>query len=148
MTKYWSGYNNVGICATAIMSILAESDPLPISKALLIMPIVMHEATVRYLGNRNVTFREAASLVAYKPELFANFDLRFAESLAVSVNSIQWLVAAGYVKFDGTLALLQPLKIDANFGKRAQRITKASGHIATILTAPAEELYLNFRVRL
>ncbi|WP_268907356.1 three component ABC system middle component [Burkholderia cepacia] len=148
MTRRWSGYNNAGICATAILAVLAHSERLSVSKALLIMPLVMHDVTVRYLGNGNVAFREVASLVAHRPDLFANFNSRFEESVAVSVNAIQWIVAAGYASFDGALILLRSLEIDASFGKRGQRIAKASGHIAAILAAPVDELYLNFRVQL
>lgn len=148
MTRRWSGYNNAGICATAVLAVLAHAERLSVSKALLIMPLVMHDVTVRYLGNGNVAFREVASLVAHRPDLFANFNSRFEESIAVSVNAIQWIVAAGYASFDGTLVLLQPPEIDASFGKRGQRIAKASRHIAAILAAPVDELYLNFRVQL
>lgn len=148
MTRRWSGYNNAGICATAMLAVLAHAEQLTVAKALLVMPLVMHDATVQYLGNGRVAFREVASLVAHRPDLFANFNSRFEESVAVSVNAIQWIVAAGYTSFDGTLALLQPLKFDASFGKRVQRIVKASGHIAAVLAAPVDELYLNFRVQL
>ncbi|MCK4139811.1 hypothetical protein JNO62_16580 [Ralstonia pseudosolanacearum] len=130
------------------MAVLAHARRLPVAKALLIMPLVMHDATVRYMGNAGVAIREVASLVAHRPDLFANFNSRFEESVAVSVNAIQWIVAAGYASFDGTLVLLQPLKIDADFGKRVQRIEKASKHIAAVLAAPVDELYLNFRVQL
>lgn len=131
-----------------MLAVLAHAGRLPVAKALLIMPLVMHDATVRYMGSASVAFREVASLVAHRPDLFANFNSRFEESVAVSVNAIQWIVAAGYASFDGTLVLLQPLKIDADFGRRAQRIEKASGHIAAMLAAPVDELYLNFRVQL
>lgn len=148
MTRRWSGYNNAGICVTAMLAVLARAERLSVAKALLVMPLVMHDATVRYLGNGSVAFREVASLVAHRPDLFSNFNSRFEESVAISVNAIQWIVAAGYASFDGTLVLLQPLKIDASFGKRVQRIAKASGHIAAVLAAPVDELYLNFRVQL
>jgi hypothetical protein len=148
MTRLWSGFNNVGICATALLAVLAHAKQLNISKALLVMPLVMHNATVSYLGNGRVAKREATALVAHRPDLFANFNSRFAESLVVTVNAIQLIVAAGYVKFDGKLVLLRPLEIDGSFGKRAQRIAKAANHIAAILASPVDELYLNFRILL
>ncbi|MEZ2622813.1 three component ABC system middle component [Paenalcaligenes hominis] len=141
-------YNNPGICATAILAVLAHAKQLSVAKALLIMPLVMHDETVRYMGNGRVVFREVASLVAHRPDLFANFNSRFRESIVITVNAIQWIVAAGYVNFDGTLTLLNPLKIDSSFGKRVQAITKASEHIAAVLAGPVDELYVNFRVQL
>ncbi|WP_129112244.1 three component ABC system middle component [Burkholderia pseudomallei] len=148
MTERWVGYNNVGVCATALMAVLAHSEQLSIAKALLVMPLVMHDSTVSYLGNGRVVEREAAALVAHRPDLFANFNSRFNEGLSVTVNAIQLIVAAGYAKFDGKLVLLQPLSIDSSFGKRAQRIAKAASHIAAVLASPVDELYLNFRVQL
>ncbi|NML32887.1 three component ABC system middle component [Paraburkholderia antibiotica] len=130
------------------MAVLAHAKKMSVARALLVMPLVMHEATVRYMGRGNVAIREAAALVANKPDLFANFNLRFQEGLAVTVNAIQLIVEAGYVKFDGGLILLQPLNIDKSFGHRAQRIAKASSHIAAVLESPVDELYLNFRVQL
>ncbi|WP_322059368.1 three component ABC system middle component [Paraburkholderia sp. J63] len=130
------------------MAVLAHAEQLSVAQALLVMPLVMHEATVRYMGNGNVAKREAAALVAHRPDLFANFNSRFQEGLAVTVNAIQLIVAAGYVKFDGKLVLVQPLNIDKSFGQRALRIAKAASHIAAVLASPVDELYLNFRVQL
>lgn len=148
MTRRWSGYNNVGICATALLAVLSHAGQLNVAKALLVMPLVMHDATVSYMGNGRVVKRKAAALVAHRPDLFGNFNSRFEEGLAVTMNAIQLIVAAGYAKFDGTLTLLKPFDIDASFGKRALRISKAANHIAAVLASPVDELYLNFRVQL
>lgn len=148
MTKRWSGYNNAGICATALLGVLSHVEHLSVAKALLVMPLVMHDATVRYLGDARIARREAAALVAQRPDLFANFPTRFDDSLVVTLNAIQFLVAYGYARFDDGLVLLKPLEVDASFGKRAQKIVKACGHIAAVLASPVDELYLNFRVQL
>ena len=148
MSSRWSGYNNVGICSIALMSVLEHSKSVTLAKALLVMPLVMHDATVRYLGDSRVARREAAALVAQRPDLFANFATRYDDSLAITINAIQLLVEVGFVSFDDRLTLLKSLKVDSAFGKRAQKITKAAGHIASLLTGPVEELYLNFRVKL
>ncbi|MBU4324728.1 MAG: hypothetical protein KKG49_15990, partial [Gammaproteobacteria bacterium] len=137
-----------GICATALMAVLSHSKQLNTANALLVMPLVMHNATVIYLANGKVAKRDAAALVAHRPDLFANFNSRFEEGLAITVNAIQLIVAAGYAKFDGKLVLLKPLHIDASFGKRAERIAKAANHISVLLASPVDELYLNFRIRL
>ena len=138
----------MGVCATALLAVLSHAERLSVAKALLVMPLVMHDETVTYMCNGKIAKRGAAALVAYRPDLFANFNSRFTEGLAVSVNAIQLIVAAGYAQFDGHLVLLKPLEIDASFGKRAQRIAKAANHIAAVLTSPVDELYLNFRVLL
>ncbi|MCX2919785.1 DUF6521 family protein [Stenotrophomonas rhizophila] len=143
-----SAYNNPAICAASILSVLSHSKELTLAKAILIMPLVMHDSTVRYLGRSNVAFREVSGLVAVRPDLFANFNERYFSSLVTSVNAIQWLVAAGYVEFDGVVKLVASLKTGPELGDRAARIAKASGHISALLNSSAEELYLNFRVKL
>jgi hypothetical protein len=148
MSSRWSGYNNAGICSIALLSVLEHSKSVTLPKALLVMPLVMHDVTVRYLGNSRVVQREAAALVAQRPDLFANFATRFDDSLAVTINAIQLLVEAGFIEFDDRLTLLKSLEIDGTFGVRAQKIVKAAGHIASLLTSPVDELYLNFRVKL
>ncbi|BCQ22395.1 hypothetical protein NK8_05040 [Caballeronia sp. NK8] len=148
MIERWSGYNNVGICATALLAVMAHAPRLSLPKAMLVMPLVMHDATVKHLGNGSVARRAAATLAASRPDLFINFDSRFTESLVTSVNAIQLVIEAQYVRFDGELVLVNPVEIDPSFGRRAQRITKAAEHIAALLKSPADELYLNFRVKL
>lgn len=148
MTVKWTGYNNVGVAGTALMSVLSYTSTLTLPKAMLIMPLVMHDATVAHLGNGKVRHRDAAALVANRPELFANFSTRYEDSLGVSLNAIQLLVELGYVSFDGEIRIVKPLKVSNTFGKRAQKITRASSGIAKLLMSPVDELYLNFRVQL
>jgi hypothetical protein len=69
MINRWSGYNNIGICGTGLMAVLAHTERLSLAKALLVMPLVMHEATMPYMSNGNVTVRDAAGLVAHRPDL-------------------------------------------------------------------------------
>lgn len=99
------------------MAVLAYTERLSLAKTVLVMPLVMHDATVRYMSNGNVTVRDAAGLVAHRPDLFANFNSRFEESLVVTVNAIQLIVTAGYAGLDGSLTLSKPLTIDSSFGK-------------------------------
>lgn len=148
MTKIWNGYNNVGLCATALSSVLEHTGKLPLSKAMLVMPLVMHDATVAFLGNGNIRRREAAALASVRPELIANFNSRFEDSLVLSLNAIQLLVHLGYAKLSVDLIPAKPMKIDELFGKRVQRILKATPNIAALLAGSVDELYLNFRIQL
>ena len=139
MKNKWSGYNNVGVCATALMSVLGHMKQLTLPKTLLVMPLVMHDATVGFLSNGNIRKREAAALVATRPvPVFVNFPTRFDDSLAVTLNAVQLLVTTGFARFEDGLALLQPLEVDSTFGKRAQRIAKASENIAALLASPVD----------
>lgn len=142
----WNGYNNIGICAVALMSILSRAKRLSLPKALLVMPLVMHEGTVKFLGNSNVRQRQIAALVAARADLFANFRQRYESSLVVTLNTIQLLVESGHIHFGKDIRELHSLDLNKSFGSRALKIEKASANLAALLESSEEELYLNMRV--
>ena len=143
-----SNYNNFAICATGLMAILEETKNLSVTKALLIMPIIMHDSTVRYLGKQNVRAREVSALTSTRPDLFLNFNSRFLTSLPLTLNAIQLLTEAKYIVFDGKLILTKTLTFSPSIGDRATRIKKAAKNIAALLASPEDELYLNLRIEL
>lgn len=148
MKQSWNGFNNVGLCATAIACVVEHTGTLPLSKAILVMPLVMHDATLSFLSKGNIRKREAAALTSVKPDLFANFNSRFESSLVLSLNAIQLLVQLGYSHMQNELFPGEAINVGPDFGKRAERIVKATPNIAAVLASPVEELYLNFRIQL
>ena len=148
MSAEWTGFNNVGICATAIGTTLNYSETLSLAKVMIIVPLVMHETTLRFLANGRVRERQVAAFTSARPDLVANFSKRYSDSLVASMNAIQLLISLGYAEYDGELALLKPFEVMSDFGKRASLIEKASKNISALLTSSDEELYLNFRVKL
>lgn len=148
MENKGADYNNVGICASGLMCVLEHSHKLSVAKALLVMPLIMHDATVSHMSDRRIRAREAAALVTTKPELFVNFAARFNNSLSTSLNAIQLLIHIELISFEDELTLSKPLNIEKTFGKRALKIAKSSENIAALLASPAEELYLNLRIPL
>lgn len=148
MSATWTGHNNVGIGATALMSVLRYSKRLTLPRALLVMPLVMHEATLALLSRADTRKREAAALTSLRPDLFANFPSRFNDSLVVTVNAIQLLVDLRFVRLQSDLELVRSLSVNGEFGSRATRIDKAGENVAALLASPEDELYLNFRVQL
>ncbi|WP_440965407.1 three component ABC system middle component [Massilia sp. GER05] len=142
----WNGYNNVGICAVALMAVLAHIKQLSLPKALLVMPLVMHDGTVKFMGNSLVRHRQIAALVAARADLFANFRQRYESSLVVTINAIQMLVASEHIHFDNAIRVNRSLEVNKNFGSRALKIEKASANLAALLESSEEELYLNMRV--
>jgi len=148
VTLGWSGFNNVGLCATAIAAILNVENSLTLPKALLIMPLVMHESTLRFLAKGNVRERQVAAFASMNPEFVANFDKRFQDSLVVSVNAIQLLISLGYAKLEQRLRLIKPFLIDQEFGKQALLIERSAKNMSALLSSTDDELYLNLRVTL
>lgn len=148
LARNWSGFNNIGICAVAILSVLQKVTYLSLPKTMLIMPLAMHESTLRFLAKGNVRERKVAAFVSMNPEFVANFDKRYRESLGTTLNAIQLLIELGHVRFDGQLLLVKELLVDDTFGKQAQLMVRAAKNIAALLSSDDDELYLNFRVKL
>lgn len=141
-------YNNTGICAVALMGLFGVSKTLPVSKALLVMPLIMHEGTVKHLSDGRTARREITALISARPDLFSNFPARFSDSLATSLNAIQLLTQANFIELGKVLRVLRELHVDSSFGKRAAKVHLASKNISAILDSPADELYLNLRIPL
>lgn len=148
VARGWSGFNNVGLCATAMGAVLNLEKFLSLPKALLIMPLVMHDSTLRFLAKGNVRERQVAAFASMNPEFVANFDMRFQDSLVVSLNAIQFLISLGYVKLEDGLRLVKPFLIDQEFGKQALLIERSTKNMSALLSSTDDELYLNLRVTL
>lgn len=145
-------YNNAGIASIGILSVLNHTKTLSLTKALLIMPIVMHNETTRYLANERTRSRTVATLVTIRPDFVSNFDRRYHSSLLHSINALQLLHAIGQIELDfgPYLQIKQSgqFELKKEHGKRAALIDKASPEIANLLKSSDEELYLNLRIEL
>lgn len=147
-SRNWDGFNNIGVCITAIGCVLNHVKTLSLPKVLLIMPFVMHESTLRFLAKANVRERRMAAFVSTNPELAANFDERYQQSIVLTLNAIQFLIASGYARYNGDLEAARDFIVDESFGKRAALIERASKNIVALLDGNSSELYLNLRVKL
>ncbi|MGP9797590.1 three component ABC system middle component [Halomonas sp. 86] len=145
---FWDGYNNVGIGVVAIASVLNYSGSLTVPKALLVIPMIIHQPTLAHMAHKKVQSRGSAALATSWPKLFVNFNERFESCLPLSVNSIQLLVHLNYANLGQTIVRRDCLEIDKEFGQRAQKIEQAAQKISELLHESEEELYLNFRVHL
>jgi len=129
----WNGYNNAGIAAVAIGCVLNHTQTLTLAKSLLIMPIVMHSETTKFLASERTRSREIASLVASRPDFVLNFNRRYHSSLVHTLNAIQLLHNLGNVEFDTSLRLNREFECTKELGDRAALINKASLEIAKLL---------------
>lgn len=146
--RSWNGYNNVGLCATALDSVLELTGRLSLAKAMLVMPIVMHDATINFLSRSTVRNREAAALTSTRPEFFSNFSSRYDDSLVLTLNAVQILIYLGHAQLDVDLLHVKPIGVSEQFGERVKKIVRATPKIVALLQSPVEELYLNFRIKL
>ena len=146
-------YNNIGIQALAILLVVQHTQILPISKALLVSPIVTHNEMLRYLSNGNVKIQGMEKLIIEKTSFFTNFNKRFYDQLCSSLNAIQLLHEVDAIKLNEDVLMIkdvswQIFKSGKEAGNRAFRIQKAVPNIVKILESSTENLYLNLRVEL
>lgn len=145
---FWNGFNNIGIGSIALASVLNNCQTLTVSKALLVLPMIIHSPTLSYMASKSTRMRSSAALTSSHPHLFSNFNERFESTLPLTLNSIQFLVHLKIAEFTDTLKIKKEIKFENDFGKRAEKIFKASCKISSLLSENDDELYLNLRVKL
>lgn len=147
--KFSSYYNNLGINAFAISSVLNEAGFLTLPKIALILPIVAHREMVKKLGHGKFRFVSFEQYLIDHIDYFYNFNDRYLASLIPTVNALQFLCEIGAVHLKGDGAIIATaLPFDASMGKRAERVTRASANIAALISVSAEVFYLNARIEL
>lgn len=148
MTSGWH-YNNFGVEALGIAFVLGHSVELPVSKTLLIAPIISHNGMLSHLANGNTNLQSFERYIIENISKFSNFNQRYYDSLIGSVNAVQLLSELHIVDVDGEIIKLQAnISYSAEMGTRAKKILKASQNISKILQTPSEILYLNLRIEL
>ena len=142
-------YNNIGITSIAINSILSLSKELSISKVLLIMPLFTSKDLTSHLSRKTTEIKSIEKLISEKTPLFSNFNKRYYDSLANSINAIQLLIETNQISLiDGNLIKGQSFQYAKSMGKRAGEINTASQNVSKLLNESTEKLYLNLRIEL
>jgi hypothetical protein len=142
-------YNNFGITAIAINSVLTFSGELPISKVLLIMPLFTNKELTSHLSRATTQIKSIEKLISEKTPLFSNFNKRYYDSLVNSLNAIQLLIETNKIlMIDGKLKNNLPFQYNTSMGKRAEKIFTASQNVSKLLQEKNENLYLNLRIEL
>lgn len=142
-------YNNFGIGSFGVAFTLRHMSPLPLSKTLLIMPIISHKDLLQHLARKTTKIQSLEQLLVSHQRCFSNFNARFYDSLPTSINAIQFLAEMSIVDLaEGEIVSIQELDYVPEMGKRAQKIFDASQCIAEILNSDTAHLYTNLRIQL
>ncbi|MDX8437784.1 MULTISPECIES: three component ABC system middle component [Mesorhizobium] len=145
--KFSSYYNNLGINAFAISSVLKEARFLTLPKISLILPVVAHRQMLKTLAHGSFRFISFENYLIDNVEFFYNFNERYLASLGPTINSLQFLHEIGVVQLkDDGAVIASDLPFDASMGKRAERVRRASANIAALVSGNAEVFYLNARI--
>ncbi|MBY5665584.1 three component ABC system middle component [Rhizobium leguminosarum] len=147
--KFSSYYNNLGVNAFSISSVLKEARFLTLPNTALILPVVSHREMVKKLADRRFRFVSFEQYLIDNIEHFYNFNERYLASLTPTVNALQFLCEIGVVKLkDDGAVIASALPFDTSMGKRAERVQRASANIAALVSGNAEVFYLNARIEL
>ena len=142
-------YNNIGVGAIAIGSVLSISTELSVAKTTLIMPLITHTESLYYLARATTQVKSIEKLIAERTSYFSNYNARYYDSLCLSFSSIQYLTEMGYAQLKGDVLLkIKPLRYDKKMGTRAHKIFQAANNVSAILSENDKNLYLNLRVQL
>lgn len=142
-------YNNIGIGAIAICSVLAHKNKLSVASMTLILPLVTHKECLSYLTKSSTNIKSIEKLITEKTTFFSNFNARYYDSLCLSFSSVQYLTEMGYVQLkDDYLVKSKSLEYDKKMGDRAKKIFLASNNICEILSENESKLFLNLRIEL
>ena len=77
---------------------LQHLTPLPLSKSLLVMPIISHKDLLQYLARKTTTIQSLEQILVSHQKCFSNFNARFYDSLPTSINAIQFLAEIAMVE--------------------------------------------------
>ncbi|PYE85233.1 three component ABC system middle component [Phyllobacterium leguminum] len=147
--KFSSYYNNLGMNAFAISSVLKEAGFLTLPQIALILPVVAHRQMVNKLSNGRFRFVSFEQYLIDNIEFFYNFNERYFASITQTVNTLQFLHEIDGIKLkDNGAVIVSDLPFDASMGKRAERVKRASPNIAALVSGNAEVFYLNARIEL
>lgn len=142
-------YNNVGICSLGIVATLQHTGHLPISKILLIMPIIAHSGLTSYLARSTTKVMSVEQIIAKRPQFFFNFNDRFYDGMVASINSLQLLIEIAAIEWqDGLFFVSENIHYEKSMGARSKKIFKASPNISKLLKDDTANLYANLRVQI
>ena len=143
-------FNNLGFCSVAIAYAVEEAvAPVPISKALLVVPIISNRRLLDHLARKGVIVENIERLLVNYTECFANLNQRYYDSLSDSVNGIQFLLNIEVLELnDKGLQVLNPMPFHKDMGRRAQKAKQAAKNIASLLSLSSANLYSSLRIQI
>ncbi|EIW6614022.1 DUF6521 family protein [Clostridium perfringens] len=144
-------FNNEGICALGIMSILELTCELTYSKVMLISPIIFNKRIVEFLGT-NSKIRSFEEFRLKQVASIAKFNDMYYNFLPLTINTLVILEDMGFVELNSNKIKLKKTLVESieinKLGKRAKKIVKIAPKVVTILNEEENKLYVQLGVRL
>ena len=80
-------YNNEAMGVVAIYSVIKELEEIEYCKAMLILPLMLNDKLIKFLGRANTKVRGIEELIIKKGQTLTNFNEFYLEMLPISINS-------------------------------------------------------------
>ncbi|EGT3613491.1 hypothetical protein E5N06_09065 [Clostridium perfringens] len=117
-------FNNEGICALGIMSILELTCELTYSKVMLISPIIFNKRIVEFLGT-NSKIRSFEEFRLKQVASIAKFNDMYYNFLPLTINTLVILEDMGFVELNSNKIKLKKTLVESieinKLGKRAKK---------------------------
>ncbi|KFX55322.1 hypothetical protein FDB15_12895 [Clostridium botulinum] len=141
-------YNNEAIGVVAIYSVIKELEEIEYSKAMLILPLMLNDKLIKFIGRANTKVRGIEELIIKKGQALTSFNEFYLEMLPISINSLIILNEMKVIEIEnGTIrSIKKELKVDLDVSKRTKSMLKSVEGICEILKMQSENLYLQLRV--
>lgn len=143
--------NNELITGISMIAVLNSAEKLPISKILLIEPLLSYNSVRSALSRSRSVIRSIEELVIKQNISFTNFNDRYYDSLLLSINSIILFQKMGLLinKEEMVYYVNNSFDFNTQLGNRAADRIKAAPKLAKILKeGKASDFYLSLRVKL
>lgn len=138
-------YNNEGICAVGIMSVLEIVGELSYSKVMLISPLIFNTNVVKFLGS-NSKIRSFEEFRVKQVSSVFKFNSLYYNFLPLTINTLVILKDMSFIDLeDNIIKLKTPLISEIEIkklGKRASSIIIIASKLANLLNEKEEKLYL------
>lgn len=142
-------YNNEGICAIGIMSILEIVQEISYSKVMLIAPLIFNMRVVKFLGT-NSKIRSFEEFRLKQISTVTKFNKMYTNFLSVTINALVILNDMGFIELGKESIKLKTKFLDnestSKIGKRAMSIIKIAPKLANLFKENEEKLYLQLGV--
>jgi hypothetical protein len=141
--------NNLAFTSIAMAMTIEKSGSLEIPKTMLIMPFLSHFELLSYLANGRTQVKGLDKLIVDKLHCFSNFNNRYYDNIANSLNAIQFLCEVDALSLEGNIVTsINKIEYNSSMGSRIKKVEKASCNLAKVLSEDSSNLYLNLRIEL
>ena len=141
-------YNNEAIGVVAIYLVVKNLKEIDYSKAMLILPLMLNDKLIKFIGRANTKVRGIEELIIKKGQVLTDFNEFYLEMLPISINSLIILNEMKVIEIENGIIRFKDkeLKVDLEVSKRIKKMLKSVESICEILKLKNENLYLQLRV--